>query len=60
MAEAERWAADIAGPAYAIDDQTAIKVADGKAEVISEGQWRQFGSPTLIASPTEPSQTHDE
>jgi dipeptidase E len=29
MAEAQRWAARIAGPAYAIDDQTAIKVTDG-------------------------------
>ena len=28
MADAERWAASIAAPAYAIDDQTAIKVAD--------------------------------
>ena len=44
MAEAERWAADIAGPAYAIDDQTAIKVIDGTVEVVSEGQWRQFAS----------------
>jgi len=44
LAEAERWAADIAGPAYAIDDQTAIKVADGSVEVVSEGQWTQFGS----------------
>jgi dipeptidase E len=44
MAEAERWAADIAGPAYAIDDQTAIKVTDGKVEVVSEGQWRLFPS----------------
>ena len=44
MAAAERWAADIAGPAYAIDDQTAIKVAGGTVEVVSEGQWRQFGS----------------
>ncbi|MFE1957617.1 hypothetical protein [Streptomyces sp. NPDC059479] len=25
MAEAERWAAGMAGPAYAIDEQTAIK-----------------------------------
>ena len=39
MAEAERWAADIAGPAYAIDDQTAIKVTDGTVEVVSEGHW---------------------
>jgi dipeptidase E len=44
LAEAERWAADIAGPAYAIDDQTAIKVIDGAVEVVSEGQWTQFGS----------------
>ena len=28
MANAERWAADISGPAYAIDDQTAIRVTD--------------------------------
>ena len=42
MADAERWAADIGGPAYAIDEETAIKVVDGSAEVISEGRWRQF------------------
>jgi dipeptidase E len=42
MASAEKWAADIAGPAYAIDDQTAIMVADGAVEVISEGQWKHF------------------
>jgi dipeptidase E len=40
MAEAERWAADIAGPAYAIDDQTAIKVTDGTVDVVSEGHWQ--------------------
>jgi dipeptidase E len=44
MAEAERWAAEIAGPAYAIDDQTAIKVTDGTAEVVSEGHWKLFPS----------------
>ncbi|MBV8605708.1 MAG: Type 1 glutamine amidotransferase-like domain-containing protein [Pelomonas sp.] len=43
MAHAERWAAEIGGPAYAIDDQTAIKVVDGRAEIVSEGQWRYFG-----------------
>lgn len=42
MAAAEKWAAGIKGPAYAIDDQTAIKVIDGKAEVISEGNWKPF------------------
>jgi dipeptidase E len=41
-AEAERWAAEIAGPAYAIDDQTAIKVTDGTVEVVSEGHWKLF------------------
>jgi dipeptidase E len=44
MAEAERWAAEIAGPAYAIDDQTAIKVTDGTVEVVSEGHWKLFPS----------------
>ena len=42
MADAERWAAGITGPAYAIDDQTAIKVTDGAVEVISEGHWKLF------------------
>ncbi len=44
MAEAERWAAEIAGPAYAIDDQTAIKVTGGTVEVVSEGHWKLFPS----------------
>ena len=42
MADAERWAAAIAGPAYAIDDETAIKVVDGTVEVVSEGHWKLF------------------
>lgn len=42
-ANAEKWAADISAPAYAIDDETAIKVVDGTVEVISEGSWKQFG-----------------
>jgi dipeptidase E len=45
MAGAERWAAEIAGPAYAIDDETAIKVVDGAVEVVSEGDWRHFPAP---------------
>ncbi|KRE79345.1 Type 1 glutamine amidotransferase-like domain-containing protein [Arthrobacter sp. Soil763] len=40
---AARWAADLGGPAYAIDEQTAIKVVDGSVEVVSEGQWTKFG-----------------
>lgn len=43
LADAERWAADIGVPAYAIDEQTAIKVVDGAVEVISEGRWKRFG-----------------
>jgi dipeptidase E len=43
LADAERWATDIGIPAYAIDEQTAIKVADGSVEVVSEGQWTKFG-----------------
>ena len=42
MAEAEQWAAGISGPAYAMDDQTAIAVVDGTVEVVSEGLWRQL------------------
>ena len=40
LAEAERWAAEIAGPAYAIDDQTAIKVTDGTARSSPRGTGR--------------------
>ena len=40
MADAERSAAGISNPAYAIDDETAIKVTDGTVEVVSEGHWK--------------------
>jgi dipeptidase E len=42
LVEAERWAAGLASPAYAIDDETAIKVTDGTVEVVSEGHWKLF------------------
>ncbi|WP_101523053.1 Type 1 glutamine amidotransferase-like domain-containing protein [Nocardioides houyundeii] len=42
MAHAERWAADLGVPSYAIDEQTAIKVVEGAVEVVSEGKWRHF------------------
>ena len=42
MAEAESWAAEIEGPAYAIDDETAFKVVDRAVDVISEGHWKLF------------------
>ena len=51
MADAERWAAEIEGPAYAIDDDTAIQVVDGTVEVVSEGNWRLF-NPSPVASGT--------
>ena len=40
---AESWAAGIGGPAYVMDDQTAIRVVDGRVDVISEGTWKQLG-----------------
>jgi dipeptidase E len=42
MAAAEKWASKISGPAYAIDDETAIKVVDDVVEVVSEGHWKLF------------------
>jgi dipeptidase E len=42
MAEAERWAAGLSNPAYAIDDDTAVNVVDDTVEVISEGHWKLF------------------
>jgi dipeptidase E len=42
MVDAERWAAGMTVPAYAIDDETAIRVTDGAVDVISEGHWKLF------------------
>jgi dipeptidase E len=42
MPFAERWAARLECQAYAIDDQTAIKVVEGRVDVVSEGHWRFF------------------
>jgi dipeptidase E len=39
---AARWAQDIRGASFAIDDQTAISVREGAVEVISEGEWLAF------------------
>lgn len=38
-ARVERMAAELPVPLYAIDDATAIKVADGTVDVVSEGHW---------------------
>ena len=50
MAHAERWAAELGGPAYAIDDETAITVVGDTVEVVSEGQWKMF----TTSAPSEP------
>lgn len=42
LAAAEKWAAGIPNPSYAIDDQTAIRVVDGAVEVVTEGEWKYF------------------
>jgi dipeptidase E len=35
-------AKDLDVPLYAVDDQTALKVVDGKIDVVSEGNWLLF------------------
>jgi dipeptidase E len=42
MVHAEKWAAGMRVPGYAMDDQTALKVIDGAVEVVSEGHWKRF------------------
>jgi dipeptidase E len=42
MGEAKRWAAGLGNPAYAIDDDTAIRVVDDAVDVVSEGTWKQL------------------
>jgi dipeptidase E len=42
LANAEKWAARLPVPTYAIDDQTAIQVVDGDVKVVSEGHWKLF------------------
>ncbi len=40
LADAVAWAAAMPVPAYAIDDDTAVKVTDGTIDVVSEGHWQ--------------------
>jgi dipeptidase E len=42
MATAEEWAVGLSGPAYAIDDETALRVVDGVVKVVSEGHWKSL------------------
>jgi len=46
LANCEKWSSKLPVPLYAIDDQTAIKVVDGTAEVVSEGHWKLFAPGT--------------
>ena len=45
MAAAERWAAALDGPAYALDDRSALVVDGGPPRVVSDGTWRFFPGP---------------
>ena len=40
MANAEKWAAKLETPGYAIDEETAIVWVDGAVEVVSGGHWK--------------------
>mgnify|MGYP001347089964 CR=1 FL=1 len=42
MAAAEKWAAGLGCPAYAIDDECALQVVNGQVQVVSEGHWKYF------------------
>jgi len=42
LENAEKWAARIPSATYAIDDETAVRVVDGVATVVSEGRWKLF------------------
>jgi dipeptidase E len=42
LTNAEKWAAKLGLPGYAMDDETALKVIDGAVEVVSEGNWKLF------------------
>lgn len=45
-AAAHRWAEDIPGRAYALDEQSAIVVDGDRVEVVSEGDWLLFDGRT--------------
>ncbi|SHG18546.1 dipeptidase E [Jatrophihabitans endophyticus] len=42
MVAAQRWAATLDNPSYAIDDETAIAVDGDRVEVASAGHWQYF------------------
>ena len=42
LAVAEKWAAGLSNPSYAIDDDTAIRVDGDAVDVVSAGDWHYF------------------
>jgi dipeptidase E len=42
FANAEKWAAELPNPGYAISEETAIRWVDGTVDVVSEGEWKLF------------------
>src|SRR5262249_32485217 len=44
LADAHRWAAGIAVPAYAMGEQPALNVGARSDDLVSEGPWAKFGS----------------
>jgi dipeptidase E len=42
VANAEKWAARLPLPTYALDDASAVMVSDGAVGVVSEGHWQLF------------------
>jgi dipeptidase E len=44
VVNAEKWAARLPVPTYAIDDETAIQVVDHTVHVVSEGHWKLFNA----------------
>lgn len=51
LAAAAQWAATLDGPAYVLDDQSAIQVVDGAVRVVSEGVWHHFAGPRRGSMP---------
>lgn len=42
----EKWATSIPTKTYALDDQSALRVEGNNIEVVSQGNWREFGPAT--------------
>ena len=48
MADANAWAKQIPGRAYATDNDTAFKVVDGAMEIVSEGFWQRYQDGQIV------------